>query len=87
MSSSAQCYQHLKQSLCLWKAKSQVEVGIIYGKTQQTSLWAGESLITAWRTTDGIILTQKNAERDIDSLSRDVLRYLAFKWDPSDWNS
>ena len=56
------CYQHLKQPVLLLKSEMQAGVDIIYGKTAQTSFCAGESLVTAWLTTDGIILTKRNAE-------------------------
>lgn len=57
----------------------QARVGIIYNKSQEASLCAGECLVAAWLVTDGIILKQKNAEQDTDfSLkSSDRLRFLA----------
>ena len=54
------------------KSETQTGVGIIYGKTPQTSFCAGETLVTAWLKTEGIILTKRNAEWDTDPLSRIV---------------
>lgn len=63
-------------------------VCIIYVKAQQTTFCAGETLVIAWLTTDGIISTQRNAEWDTDSLSRVGTAWDSWlKWDPDDWNS
>lgn len=55
---------------------------------QNSTFFAGETLVAAWLTTDGIILAERNAEWDTHSLSRVVTAWASWlKWGPGDWNS